>query len=1149
MVRLGRCAVVHADLARFDLLPQRVRFDCHNVMKIQSLKGGARLAARLAGLSLTLMILVHLSAPAFAQTDAAGVLPPFAPAAATQFEHFSLADGLSQNSVLAMLQDRQGYLWFGTQDGLNRFDGYTFTAFKHDPDNTNSLSLNSVLTLHEDDDGALWIGTWGGGLNRFDPHSNVWARFRHDAANPTSLCGDVVTALLEDRNGALWIGTNDGGLCVLDRTTMSFAPYRHAADDAGSLASNAVATLAQDRDGVLWIGTGGFGAPGAGLDRFDPATGVFTHFRADPDDPAALGSDTIAAILPTVDGKLWVGTGGFSVPGAGLYLLDPATGKTVRYRHSNIDPASLANDTVVDLYADRGGNVWVGTWGGGMDRIEVDAAGVTRFVHHRHDPFRAASLSADIVWTILEDRSGVYWFGTINGGINKVNPQVQRFGLHRHHPMESNSLGFDVVGSFYEDRAGGVWIGLWGGGLDYFDRAAGQFTHYPGDPNATSGLRNDTISAIYEDDDGLIWIGAFDGLYRLDPASGQFTLFKHDPTEKNTLINDSVYRIAPAGDGRIWLGTLGGLDLFDPRTARFIHFRHDPNDPDSIPDDGITDLYMAPDGVLWLGTWYGGLASLDPAAWRQGKVRFITYRHDPDNPNSLSDNSVWAIHQDRTGALWVGTQVGLNRFDPDSGAFTHYRERDGLPNNTVLCIEEDSRGYLWIATNNGLAHFNTVLPTFRVFDESDGLQSREFNSGACLRSRNGELFFGGVHGFNVFRPETIQRNPAPPPVVITNFSIFNQPATIDLTGQTPVDLTYAENFLAFEFAALDYHASRKNRYAYKLEGFDEGWIEAGDRRYASYTNLRGGEYLFRVRGSNNDGVWNEAGVAIPLRVTPPVWETFWFRGLAVFLMLAFVAGGIGWRVNNIRVQNRRLTQQVAAQTAELRLQIQQREEAEAALAQKAAEAAVAAERTRLARDLHDAVTQTLFSASLTAEALPDLWAADQAEGLRTTEELRQLTRSALAEMRTLLLELRPSAVTQAKLEDLVRQLIEATVSRVRIPMHFSAEGQRTLPDEVKVALYRIAQESLNNVVKYARAQQVTVDLRQQPMGVRLSVSDDGVGFDPDAVGPGHMGQRIMRERADAIGARFAVHSEIGHGTVVTVTWLDPTWQETEEKPV
>jgi len=1079
-------------------------------------------------------------------THAAGDAPPFAPPSPLRFEHLSLADGLSQNSVLVMLQDSQGFLWFGTQDGLNRYDGYSFTVFKNDPDNPNSLSLNSILALHEDDDGVLWIGTWGGGLNRFDPYNQLWTRFRRSDVDSTGLCGDIVTSILESKDDALWIGTNDGGLCRLDRTALTFTHYRHQPGDPASLSSDAVSTIHEDASGALWIGTGGFGATGAGLNHLDPATGVFTHIRANPDDASSLGSDTISSIQPAKDGRLWIGTGGFSTPGAGLYLFDPTTAQAVGYRHDNNDPDSLTNDNVVNLYADHSGVIWVGTWGGGLDRIETDADGRVRFVHHRHDPLRESSLSAGIAWTMLEDRSGVFWVGTINGGISKANPQVQRFGLYRHHPLDSNSLGFDVVGSFYEDRAGGVWIGTWGGGLSYFDRAAGQFTHYPADPNATNGLRNDTLSAIYEDDDGFVWIGSFDGLYRLNPLNGQFTLFRHDPNERNTLVNNSVYRIAPAGDGRLWVGTLGGLDLFDPRTLRFTHFLHDPDDPHSLPDNQITELYASPSGELWIGTWYGGLATLDPDAWRQGEARFISYRHDPANPNSLSDNAVWAIHQDRTGALWVGTQVGLNRFDRGSQTFTRYLEKDGLPNNTVLCIEEDARGYLWIATNNGLAHFNTVLPSFRTFDESDGLQSREFNSGVCMRSRNGEMYFGGVHGINVFRPEEIQRNPAPPPVVITSFSIFNRPVTVDLTGEMPIDLTYAENFIAFEFAALDYRAPHKNRYAYKLEGFDEGWIEAGARRYASYTNLPGGDYLFRVRGSNNDGLWNEAGAAIPLRVTPPVWETLWFRGITVFLMLGFVAGSIGWRINNIRAQNRRLAQQVAEQTAELRLQIRQREEAESALAQQAAVAAVAAERTRLARDLHDAVTQTLFSASLTAEALPALWDADPEEGRRTTEELRQLTRSALAEMRTLLLELRPSAVTKANLEDLVRQLIEATVSRARIPMHFSVEGQRALPDDVKVALYRIAQESLNNVVKYAKAQQVTVDLRQQPMGVRLSVSDDGVGFDPASVAPGHMGQRIMRERAEAIGARFVVQSEIGHGTIVTITWIDPAWHEQEE---
>ena len=1072
--------------------------------------------------------------PAAAQDAAA---PPFAPPTPLRFEHLGLDDGLSQNSALALLQDSQGFIWVGTQDGLNRFDGYSFAVFKNDPDDSNSLSLNSVLALHEDDDGALWIGTWGGGLNRFDPRSNLWTRYRHAPEDPASLCGDVVTALLEDSRGFLWVATNDGGLCRFDRATAAFTAYQHDPQNPASLTSNAVARLYEDSRGALWVGTGGFGVPGAGLDRLDVDTGVFTHFRHDPADPHSLSSDSISAISEDKQGALWIGTGGFSLAGAGLNRFDPATGRFTHYRHDPADPDSLVSDEVIALHRDKDGHLWVGTWGGGLDRLEQGDGG-PRFVHHRHDAFRDSSISADIVWSILEDRSGVYWFGTINGGLSKVNPQVQQFGLYRHHPDDPGSLGFDVVGAFYEDRSGGLWIGLWGGGLDYFDRATGKFTHYRHDPEDPDSLHNDTISAIYEDEAGIIWLASFEGLYRLDRATGKFRVLAHDPADPDSVVNDSIYRLVPAGDGRMWVGTLGGLDLFDPRTERFTHIPFDPADPHSLADNQITELYVAPDGVLWIGTWHGGLAYLDPAAWAQGEARFVRFQHDPADPSSISDNSVWAIHRDRVGVLWVGTQVGLNRFDARSQTFTRYREKEGLPNNAVLCIEEDNRGYLWITTNNGMTHFNTVLPNFRNFDERDGLQSSEFNSGACLRSRNGEMYFGGVHGFNVFQPDQIRRNPAPPPVVITSFSIFNQPAAVDLTGETPIDLSYRESFIAFEFAALDYRAPEKNRYTYKLEGFDPGWVDAGDRRYASYTNLPGGDYTFRVRGSNNDGLWNEAGVVIPLRVTPPVWETLWFRGIAVFLALGLLAGGIGWRVNSIRAQNRWLARKVDEQTAELRRQIAQREQAEAALAQKAAEEAVVAERTRLARDLHDAVTQTLFSASLTAEVLPDLWQNDPEQGQRTTEELRQLTRSALAEMRTLLLELRPSAVVQARLEDLVRQLAAATLSRTRATVNVTVDGQRAVPDDVKIAFYRIAQEALNNIVKYAKASTVHVDLRQQATGVRLTVSDDGVGFDPESIGSGHFGQKIMRERAEGIGARLTVQSEVGHGTVVMVTWND-----------
>ncbi len=1077
------------------------------------------------------------STPVHAQADPE-MLPPFAPSTPLRFERLSLEQGLSQNSVLAMLQDRQGFLWIATQDGLNRFDGYSFAVYKHDPEDSNTLSHNSILSLLEDEDGMLWVGTWGGGLNRLDPQREQVTRYRFDTADGVGPGTESITTIRKGRDGLLWIGTIENGLIAFDRSSGEFEQFRHNPADENSLSSDAVSALYEDGEGFLWVGTGGFGAPGSGLNRFDPETKRFTRYTSIPDDLKTLSSDTISSILPAEEGKLWVGTGGFSTSGGGLSLFDPLTGEVTRFQHDEDDPMSLASDDVVSLFRDRNGQIWVGTWGGGLDRLERQDDRV-QFTHHRYDPFLATSISADIVWSVMEDRTGVLWLGTINGGLNKVNPQVQRFGLYRNHPDKVDSLGFDVIGAFHEDKSGGLWIGTWGGGLDYFDRNTDKFAHFRHDASDPESLADDSVSAIYADAAGLVWVGTAGGLDRLDRGTGTFTHYRHDPADDTSLANDGVSRIVPAGDGRLWIGTLDGLDLFDPVSGRFVHFRHHSDDPTSLPDDQITELQRSSSGTLWIGTWHGGLAYLDPDAWAANAVRFVRYQHDPSNPTSLADNGVWAVHEDARGMVWVGTQRGLDRLDPDTGDFVHLQEKDGLPNSTVICIQEDTSGVLWLGTNGGLSRLNPILMRFRNFDVTHGLQSNEFDSGACLRSRNGELYFGGVNGFNVFRSGEIHENGMAPPVVVTTFRIFNRPVPVDLSGATPIELSFRENFIAFDFAALDYHAPGKNRYAYRLEGFDETWVEAADRRYASYTNLPGGEYTFRVRGSNNDGVWNEAGVLIPLRVWPPFWETWWFRGASVVLMLGLVAGSYFWRVSQVRTQNRRLEQRVVEQTAALRHEMEQRRQVEAALAQKAAEEAVIAERTRLARDLHDAVTQTLFSASLIAEILPDLWASDVEEGRASTEELRQLTRGALAEMRTLLLELRPSAVTQTKLDDLVRQLIDAIVGRTRLPVEYTVEGQRDLPVDVKVMCYRIAQEALNNIVKYARAKQVIVDLRQQPSGVRLSISDDGAGFDPDAVGPGHLGQRIMRERADSIGARLTIQSEIGHGTVVMVTWLDP----------
>ena len=1087
---------------------------------------------------LGMLLAMVLAAPPAKAFHAMPQTKPAVPTAPLRFEHLSLEDGLSQNAVLSMLQDRQGFLWFGTQDGLNRYDGYNFTVFKTDPENPSSISLASILDIEEDPDGLLWLGTWGGGLNRFDPATGKAVRFQNDPSAADSLGNDVVASVFGDSQGRLWIGTMGGGLNRLDRQTGRFVRYVHDSADPNSIASDYVSTIVEGSDGALWIGTGGFATEGSGLDRFDPQTGLFSHFRHGEDDPTSLSSDTISSILVNPDGTLWVGTGGFSLTGSGMNLFNPQTGRAVRFQNDPTDPDSLSSDSVMSITRDRSGTIWVGTWAGGLEQLD-ESDGRVRFVHSRYDPFDADSISADIVWPVLEDRSGVLWVGTINGGINRVNPKVQRFRLYRNNPSDSTSLGFDVIGGFYEDSKGRLWVGTWGGGVDVFDPATSAFQHYRHNPDDPTSLSDDTVSTFYEDPSGDIWIGTFNGLNRLDRETGRFTHYRHDPNERNTLINDSILAILPEGEDKMWLATLDGLDLFDPQTGRFTHFQHREDDPESLPGNEIVELYRDPAGTLWVGTWHNGMASLDPEAWQSGVARFTSIQHDPDNPQSLSHDGAYTIHRDRTGALWVGTQVGLNRLDEKTGKVKRYFEKDGLPNNSPVCILEDDDGFLWISTNNGLTRFDPREEQFRNFDVRDGLQSNEFDSGACLRTRDGTLVFGGIHGFNAFRPKEIQDNPIPPPVAITGFSVLNRPVSVDLTGQVPIELSYDEDFVGFDFAALDYYAPQKNRYAYKLEGLDPNWVDAGTRRYASYTSLPAGRYVFRVKGSNSDGVWNESGASLAITVKPPFWDTWPFRGLLLFGFGAVLAGGMGWRLRTIRAQKRDLERQVAAATAELRLEIVQRQQAEQALAQKAAEEAVAAERTRLARDLHDAVTQTLFSSSLIADVLPQLWQTNPPEALRSTEELRQMTRGALAEMRALLLELRPSAVESARLDELLRQLSEAVIGRGRLPVTLSVQGQRPLPSDIKLTFYRIAQEALNNVVKYAKARQVTLDLRMQPTGVRMVVGDDGIGFDPEAVGPTHLGVRIMRERAEAVDARVSIISEVGHGTMVIVTWSDP----------
>ena len=820
-----------------------------------------------------------------------------------KFERFSLDQGLSQSAVLSILQDDQGFMWFGTQDGLNRFDGYEFVIYKHDPEKPDSLSNNFIQDILSDPAGGLWIGTNGGGLDRLEPGTGKFVHYQHDPADPHSLSSNVVLSLHQDRDGVLWIGTNGGGLDRFDAESGRFVHYQHDSQDPQSLSHNAVSWILQDQEGALWVGT-----IGGGLNRLDRETGRFVRYKNDPEDPGSLGNDSVQSIHEDKEGMLWIGTNG-----GGLDRFVPETGGFVHYRHDPNDPHSLSSDQVWSVFEDRAGELWVGTFGSGLDRYDRETG---RFVHYQNDPGDPESLSNNQVWSIYEDRAGGLWFGTFGGGVNRFDRERYKFRLVQHDPQDPHSLSENMVWSIHEDREGTLWVGTNGGGLNRLKRdtapgaGAEHFIHYRNIPTDTHSLSNDIVWSLLEDREGVLWVGTHTGLDRLE--GDQFLHYPAPP----------VFTIYQDGVGQLWIGTWGGgLGKLDRESDQLVFYQNDPANADSLSDNSVLSILEDREGVLWLGTFDGGLEEFDREAGR-----FVHHQNDPDDPQSLSNNTVLAIHQDRQGVLWIATAGGgLNRLDRATMTFRQYTESDGLANNTIYGILEDDAPMveggpnLWLSTNRGVSRFNLRAETFRNYDVGDGLQSSEFNQGSYHKSPSGEMFFGGINGFNAFFPGEVSDNAYIPPIVLTALTQGGEGIEdgTPVENLTEVGLKWPRNSFEFEFAALNYAQPEKNQYAYMLEGFDADWIHASTQRFGRYTNLPGGTFTLRLKGSNNDGVWNEQGHAVGITVVPPFWQTWWFRGIVALVLLGGVFGAYRLRVRSVEARSRELESLVAARTQDL----------------------------------------------------------------------------------------------------------------------------------------------------------------------------------------------------------------------------------------
>lgn len=839
------------------------------------------------------------------------------------FDHLSTEDGLSYQEVYHIIQDGQGFIWFATGEGLNRYDGYEFKIYKHDQADLTSLSRNHVEVIEQDnqDPNIFWVGTQNG-LNKFDRLTETFKRYLHDPDDPNSIAGPVIDELVQDKSGGLWLGIREQGVDYFDPVTEQFTHYRHNPDDPTSVSDDRITKLYFDNQDRLWVGT-----TENGFNRFDPQSNSFIRYEPDPDNPNGVSGRWVQDVVQTDDGLLWL-----SMDYDGVSRFDPNAEQFTHYPFNANTTYALRSEFEERPYTqamikDKTGILWIGIHKDGISRLDPQTE---RFIHYQPDPLDATAISRARMTALYQDPTGLIWAG-LSTGIAKFNPQGSLFNLYRHDPNNPNSLSGQIVTEIYEDKAGILWIGTEKNGLNRYDPQTDQFTHYRHYPDNPNSLTPGFVQTIYQDSDGIVWIGTEDGFNRFDPASETFTQYRHDPDNPNSLASNDIYSFFADEQGYFWLGTWDtGLNRFDPATESVTRYPYsnDAGKETTFVDRRITHITADATGNLWLAA-DNGFAKFDPDS-----ETFTNYLPDPNRVNTIGVASVEMIHVDTQGILWIATRGGgLSRFDPTSETFSHYLDQDGLPGLGVHHILEDDEGNLWLGTPREVVRFNPETEDFKVYDQRYGLPNEEFRRGARFKGRDGRLYIGSLDGLLSFHPQDMQLSQEQPPVYLTKFLLVNRPVkpggansplTQPIEQLDSLTLSYEQTDFGFEFAALSYFAPEQIQYRYILEGYHEDWIKTdSSRRQVNFTNLSPGNYLLRVQATNQDGVWSEHEARLDITIIPPWWQTLWFQGSMLLLSVGLVFGGFRWRMNSIKQRNRELEMQVAERTAELQESNQQ----------------------------------------------------------------------------------------------------------------------------------------------------------------------------------------------------------------------------------
>jgi ligand-binding sensor domain-containing protein/signal transduction histidine kinase len=994
-----------------------------------------------------------------------------------RFSRLSTAQGLSQTQASQIVQDDQGFIWFGTQYGLNRYDGYEFKVFTHDPARESSLSCVYIHSLFKDRAGSLWVGC-DQFLDRYDSLHETFTHYRIDAGE----VANYVSQISQDLAGMLWLATGSG-LFRLNPDTAEIIHYVHDPANPSSLGSNQVRCTLEDRTGRFWV------AAGENLEEFDRASGkVLSRVRL---------SEDLRLISFYEDhlGVFWI-TYITSGSGSGLVVLDRSTNRLINYSIYDRKSGKELPAGFMAATEDNSQTLWLATFGAGLLKFDREH---NVFIRYRNYPENPESITEDRVMALCGDREGNVWVGLYVSEPNFFRTEKASFMPLRVMQSNPRSHGENIVGAVYEDHDQILWMATTGA-LNRIDRRSRESTSYqpPG-----QGLSSDVI-AITEDRAANLWIGTYGaGLSRFDRRTGLFRTYVHKPENPSSLSNNIVSRMLIDHAGTMWIATYNGLDRFDPRNQSFDVYKQDPKSDDEV----YANLSEDKSGFLWMGGW-GGLNRFDPKT-----AQFTVYAHRVDDASSLSDNAVTSTYSDHSGGLWVSTENGLNKLNRESGTFTHYYVKDGLPSNAVSCILEDQFGMLWMSTNRGLSRFDPIAKIFTNYSTVDGLPGNDFTGwDACFKSASGEMFFGGFSGGVAFFPEKVISASYPLPLVLTDFQLAGR--SVEVGAKSPlaksiiytkdVTLTHDQNIFSLTFAALTYFNPDANRYRYKLDKLDRDWIEVGsDRRLASYTTLPAGKYTFHVQSATRQGTWNEPGLTLGITILPPWWGTLWFRLLCIGATVSIL-----WTLYLVRLK------QLEAQ---IRARIEER----------------LGERERIARELHDTLLQGIQGLILRFQAV--------AERIPFSEPARQMIEKALDRADEVLVQgrdrvknLRLTAQTKTLREAFTDVIKDLAVSKgVEFSVVVEGEVSRLNP-LVRDEAYWIGHEVLINALHHAGAKRIEVEIAYDPSHLRLRFRDDGSGIDPkilEAGGkPGHWGMRGMRERAAKIGAHLETWSRPGAGT-------------------